>query len=59
MIKRNKIVSDELISEEKKQMYLQRLYLTLDTFSQLDQGEYVMLHNPKKPFQVDVYQSCQ
>lgn len=58
MIKRNKTI-DDLISEENKQMYFQRLYLTLETFGQLDRGEYVMLHNPKKPFQVDVYQSCQ
>lgn len=42
--------------EGVKQMRLQRLYMTLEKISQLDKGEYVLLHNPKKPFQVEVYQ---
>lgn len=46
-----------LSSNGKDQMYLQRLYLTLDKLTQLGQGEYVLLHNPKKPFHVDLYQS--
>jgi hypothetical protein len=42
--------------ERVKKMRLQRLYITLDKLSKLDTGEYVLLHNPKKPFQVEVYQ---
>jgi len=55
MIKR-KFFDDNLISDNQKQVYLQRLYLTLHKLSQLDGGKYVMLHNPKKPFQVELYQ---
>lgn len=50
---------DSINLENEKQMYFQRLYLTLDKLDQLDAGEYVMLHNPKKPFQVELYQSSQ
>lgn len=57
MIKQKNIESTNL--EDKKQTYLQRLYLTLDKLTQLDAGEYVMLHNPKKPFQVELYQFSQ
>lgn len=46
------------ISDDQQQMYLQRLCHTLDKLSQLDGGEYIMLHNPKKPFQVKIYQLC-
>lgn len=42
--------------ENIKQMRLQRLYKTLEKLSQLDIGEYVLLHKPKNPFQVEVYQ---
>lgn len=47
-----------IISDDQQQMYLQRLCLTLDKLSQLDGGEYIMLHNPKKPFQIEIYQLC-
>lgn len=57
MNKQKNVESSNLISDDKKQMYLQRLYLTIEKFSQLDKGEYVMLHNPKNPFQNEVYQS--
>lgn len=57
MIRPKNMMSNELITETKKQMYLQRLYTTIDKFTQIDKGEYVMLHNPKKPFQVELYQS--
>ncbi|XP_015370182.1 PREDICTED: uncharacterized protein LOC107166134 isoform X3 [Diuraphis noxia] len=48
---------ESISSKGKDQIYLQRLYITVDKLSQLDKGEYVLLHNPKKPFHVDVYQS--
>jgi len=48
---------ESITSNGKNQMYLQRLYITLDKLTQLDKGEYVLLHNPKKPFHIDVYQS--
>jgi len=48
---------ESLSSNGKDQMYLQRLYLTIDKLTQLGKGEYVLLHNPKKPFLVDLYQS--
>lgn len=56
MIKQKNVQSANLISDDKKRMYLQRLYLTLDKFSQLDKGKYVMLHNPKNPYQNEIYQ---
>lgn len=56
MIKQ-KHVESSVNFDKKKQVCLQRLYLTLDKLSQLDKGEYVMLHNPKKSFQVELYQS--
>uniref|UniRef100_A0A2S2NRB6 NMDA receptor-regulated protein 2 n=2 Tax=Schizaphis graminum TaxID=13262 RepID=A0A2S2NRB6_SCHGA len=49
--------TESLSSNGKDQKYLQRLYLTLDKLTQLGKGEYVLLHNPKKPFHVDLYQS--
>lgn len=49
--------TESLNSNGKDQKYLQRLYLTLDKLTQLGKGEYVLLHNPKKPFHVDLYQS--
>lgn len=49
---------NSIISDDKQQMYLKRLHLTLNKLSQLDGGEYVMLHNPKKPFEVEIYQLC-
>lgn len=58
MMIQQKNSENNFISDDQQQMYLQRLYLTLDKLSQLDKGEYVMLHNPKKPFQVEIYQSC-
>lgn len=48
---------ESLSSNGKDQIYLQRLYLTIDKLTQLGKGEYVLLHNPKKPFHVDLYQS--
>lgn len=56
MIKKKNVESNSYL-DEKKQVCLQRLYLTLDKLKQLDRGEYVMLHNPKKPLQVELYQS--
>lgn len=56
MIKQKNVESNVNL-DKKKQVCLQRLYLTLDKLTQLDKGEYVMLHNPKKPFQVELYQS--
>lgn len=57
MIKNNLNVENDCKDLEGiKQMRLQRLYITLEKLLQLDTGEYVLLHNPKKPFQVEVYQ---
>lgn len=56
MIKKNNPIED-LISDANKQMYLQRLYQTLDKCLQLDEGQYMMLHNPKKPFEIELFQS--
>lgn len=53
--KTNLFQRNNSVSDIKKQMYLQRLYTTLDKLSQLDKGEYIMLHNPKKPYQVELY----
>ncbi|CAI6363938.1 unnamed protein product [Macrosiphum euphorbiae] len=50
---------ESLSSNGLDQIYLQRLYLTLEKLTQLGKGEYVLLHNPKKPFHVDVYQSSE
>ncbi|CAH1736126.1 unnamed protein product [Aphis gossypii] len=49
--------TESLNSNGKDQKYLQRLNLTLDKLTQLGKGEYVLLHNPKKTFHVDLYQS--
>ncbi|XP_025200311.1 uncharacterized protein LOC112598152 [Melanaphis sacchari] len=49
--------TESVSSNGNDQKYLQRLYLTLDKLTQLSKGEYVLLHNPKKPFHVDLYQS--
>jgi len=57
MMIKQKFFEDSLLSDNQKQTYLHRLYLTLQKLSQLDEGKYVMLHNPKKPFQVELYQS--
>lgn len=57
MMVKQKFFDDSLISDDQKQVCLKRLYLTLQKLSQLDEGKYVMLHNPKKPFQVELYQS--
>ncbi|XP_050428665.1 uncharacterized protein LOC126838350 [Adelges cooleyi] len=43
--------------DEKKQSYLLRLLLMFEKLKQLDEGDYVLLHNPKKPFQIEIYQS--
>lgn len=56
MIKKENTI-ENLISDVNKQMYLQRLYQTLDKCSQLEKGQYMMLHNPKKPFEIELFHS--
>lgn len=59
MCKSMNSITKTFISDEKKQMHLQRLHQTIDKLTQLDEGEYFMLHNPKSPFEVNLYQSSQ
>ncbi|VVC29676.1 Hypothetical protein CINCED_3A005278 [Cinara cedri] len=56
MIKKENRV-DDLLSDTTKQIYFQRLYQTLDKCLQLDEGRYMMLHNPKKPFEIELFHS--
>ncbi|XP_050529480.1 uncharacterized protein LOC126899028 isoform X2 [Daktulosphaira vitifoliae] len=42
--------------DEIKHTLLQRLVWTFEKLKQLDVGEYVLLHNPKKPFFIEIYQ---
>lgn len=43
--------------DDKKQLYLQRLYRTIDRCTQLNKGDYIMFHNPKKSSQVELHQA--
>lgn len=56
MVKSKDVNDKDAFPDDKKQIYLQRLYRTIDRCTQLNKGDYIMFHNPKKSSQVELHQ---
>jgi len=55
MIKQKYFKNNNFLSDDIKQKLLHRLYLTIDKLSQFDRGDYLLLHNPRKKLQIEIY----